>query len=148
MNAMRFPSGDHDARSPKCVSCLMFEGSCSSGLPVFVPCGTAATPSPSRSASSDRMARIATDLPGHVKRACYDLRPMKLVRLLGILAICLAPAPTASAQTPAAAPALSDLSKSLQALSAKVSPSVVQIFVTGYAPPDEEDQAATGEPQL
>jgi len=73
---------------------------------------------------------------------------MKLVRLLGILAICLAPAPTASAQTPAAPPALSDLSKSLQALSAKVSPSVVQIFVTGYAPPDEEDQAATGEPQL
>ena len=73
---------------------------------------------------------------------------MQLVRLLCILAICVAPASTASAQAPAAPPALSDLSKSLQALSAKVSPSVVQIFVTGYAPPDEEDQAATGEPQL
>jgi serine protease Do len=94
------------------------------------------------------MARIAADLPGGVKRACYDLELMRLVRLLCILSICVAPAATASAQSPAASPALSDLSKSLQALSAKVSPSVVQIFVTGYAPPDEEDPAATGEPQL
>ena len=31
---------------------------------------------------------------------------------------------------------------------AKVSPSVVQIFVTGFAPPDEEDRATTGEPPL
>jgi serine protease Do len=45
-------------------------------------------------------------------------------------------------------PALTDLSRSLQDLSAKVSPSVVQVFVTGYAAPDEEDQGATGEPQL
>jgi serine protease Do len=51
-----------------------------------------------------------------------------------------------SAQT--AAPPLTDLSRSLQDLAAKVSPSVVQIFVTGYAPPDEEDRAASGEPQL
>ena len=41
-----------------------------------------------------------------------------------------------------------DLSRSLQELAAKVSPSVVQIFVTGYAAPDEENRAATGEPQL
>jgi serine protease Do len=94
------------------------------------------------------MARIAADLPGHVKRACYDLRPMTRVRFLCILFICLAFPPTAWAQARAAAPALSDLSRSLQDLSAKVSSSVVQIFVTGYAPPDEEDQAATGEPQL
>jgi serine protease Do len=45
-------------------------------------------------------------------------------------------------------PALTDLSRSLQDLSAKVSPSVVQVFVTGYAAPDEEDQGATGEPHL
>ena len=45
-------------------------------------------------------------------------------------------------------PPLSDLSRSLQDLAAKVSPSVVQIFVTGYAAPDEEDQGATGEPHL
>jgi serine protease Do len=45
-------------------------------------------------------------------------------------------------------PALSDLSRSLQDLATKVSPSVVQIFVTGYAVPDEEDQGATGEPHV
>ena len=66
-----------------------------------------------------------------------------------ILFICLALPCTAYGQArAAAAPPLSDLSRSLQDLAAKVSPSVVQIFVTGYAPPDEEDQAATGEPQL
>jgi serine protease Do len=43
---------------------------------------------------------------------------------------------------------LADLSRSLEQLVEKISPSVVQIFVTGYAPPDEEDQAATGEPSL
>ena len=47
-----------------------------------------------------------------------------------------------------AAPPLGELSRSLEALSAKVSPSVVQIFVTGYAVPDEDDRAASGEPQL
>ena len=54
--------------------------------------------------------------------------------------------PGGRAQT--AAPPLADLSRSLQELSAKVSPSVVQIFVTGYAAPDEENRVATGEPQL
>ena len=73
---------------------------------------------------------------------------MKCVRFLCILFVCLAPSQTAAAQAKAAAPALADLSKSLQDLSARVSPSVVQIFVTGYAPPDEEDQTASGEPQL
>src|SRR5215213_995354 len=48
----------------------------------------------------------------------------------------------------AAAPPLADLSRALQTLTARVSPSVVQIFVTGYAPPDEEDRGASGEPQL
>jgi serine protease Do len=42
--------------------------------------------------------------------------------------------------------ALADLSHSLQELAARVSPSVVQIFVTGYSAPDGEDQSATGDP--
>ena len=47
-----------------------------------------------------------------------------------------------------AAPPLAELSRSLQDLATKVSPSVVQIFVTGYPPPDEENQTASVEPQL
>jgi serine protease Do len=43
---------------------------------------------------------------------------------------------------------LTDLSRSLEQLVEKISPSVVQIFVTGYVPPDEKDQTATGEPSL
>jgi serine protease Do len=42
---------------------------------------------------------------------------------------------------------LTELSQSLQDLAERVSPSVVQVFVTGYAEPDEDDQAAT-EPVL
>lgn len=42
---------------------------------------------------------------------------------------------------------LTELSQSLQELAERVSPSVVQIFVTGYAEPDEDDPAA-GEPVL
>jgi serine protease Do len=37
--------------------------------------------------------------------------------------------------------ALSELSQSLQDLAERVSPSVVQVFVTGYAEPDEDDRA-------
>src|SRR4051812_11979829 len=76
---------------------------------------------------------------------------MPLPRLLLVLCLCVLPTCRASAQTaaaPAAAPPLADLSRSLQELSAKVSPTVVQIFVTGYAAPDEENRVATGEPQL
>jgi serine protease Do len=42
---------------------------------------------------------------------------------------------------------LTELSQSLQELAERVSPSVVQIFVTGYAEPNEDDQAAS-EPVL
>ena len=74
---------------------------------------------------------------------------MTVVRSLLLVLFCALPAGHASAQpAPAPAPPLSDLSRSLQNLVAKVSPSVVQIFVTGYAPPDKEDHVATGEPQL
>ena len=66
-----------------------------------------------------------------------------------LILFCLLPATGALAQgTALTAPPLADLSRSLQELAAKVSPSVVQIFVTGYAPPDDEDRAASGEPQL
>ena len=44
--------------------------------------------------------------------------------------------------------ALGELSKSLEDLAAKVSPCVVQIFVTGYAPPEEQEQRGTGEPAI
>ena len=54
----------------------------------------------------------------------------------------------AAAQTRPAAPGLTDLSRSLQDLAAKVSPAVVQIFVTGYSAPDEYSQPATSEPAL
>ena len=57
----------------------------------------------------------------------------------------------AVAQAPAAQKrsltALSELSRSLQDLAANVSPSVVQIFVTGYAAASEED-SPPGEPAL
>jgi serine protease Do len=87
---------------------------------------------------------------------------MRIPLYMTLLLVVLVPASTsAQATAPAArepqartppisptAPPLADLSRSLQTLTARVSPSVVQIFVTGYAAPDEEDRAASGEPQL
>jgi serine protease Do len=70
------------------------------------------------------------------------------LRRFSLILLCLCSAPVASAQTATTAPPLADLSRSLQELAARVSPSVVQIFVTGYPTPDEEDQSATSEPQL
>jgi serine protease Do len=58
----------------------------------------------------------------------------------------LVPAP-ATAQS-ARAPGLADLSKSLQDLAQRVSPSVVQIFVTGFGLPDEDDRSVGEEPVL
>jgi serine protease Do len=74
-------------------------------------------------------------------------RERAVVRYLATL-FCLMPAAGASAQTAArgAAP-LTELSRSLQELGAKVGPSVVQIFVTGYTSP-EKDRATASEPQL
>jgi serine protease Do len=43
---------------------------------------------------------------------------------------------------------LADMSRSLEELAARVSPTVVQIFVTGYSAPDEDSHAAAGEPAL
>lgn len=70
-------------------------------------------------------------------------------RLALPLVLCLLTPSVPLAQSAVAtAPTLGDFSRSLQALSAKVSPSVVQIFVTGYAAPDQEDQVTSGEPTL
>jgi serine protease Do len=84
------------------------------------------------------------------------MRFASVPRLLVACAVSLLlTAPPAFAQAAAqTAPAvrgfagLADLSRSLEQLVEKISPSVVQIFVTGYVPPDEKDQAATGEPSL
>ena len=68
---------------------------------------------------------------------------MPLPRFVLVLCLCLLPTCRASAQVsaaPTAAPPLADLSRSLQELSAKVSPTVVQIFVTGYAAPDDDKE--------
>src|SRR5688572_18677063 len=71
--------------------------------------------------------------------------------MLFLVLVCSAglPPAVAHAQTARASSAgLSDLSRSLQELAAKVRASVVQIFVTGYVPPDQEDRAESGEPTL
>ena len=67
------------------------------------------------------------------------------VSLLALLL--LFPHTSADAQRSAAQVAtLGDLSRSLQNLSQQVSASVVQIFVTGYAPPDEDDPQGAAQP--
>jgi serine protease Do len=68
-----------------------------------------------------------------------------------ILAVVLALSSGAARGGPQAGPprspgALAEFSRSLQELSERVSPSVVQIFVTGFAPPDDEDRSTAGEP--
>jgi len=69
--------------------------------------------------------------------------------LAGLLVLWLASSVSAqTASSAAPAPPLAELSRSLQDLSARVSPSVVQIFVTGYPAPDEENQSTAAEPQL
>jgi serine protease Do len=70
---------------------------------------------------------------------------MKLARPLFTFAIltalCVTSAHAQTAKSPARA--LTELSQSLQELSDKVSPSVVQIFVTSYAEPSDEEHVAT-----
>lgn len=74
---------------------------------------------------------------------------LRAVMLSGVLSLLCAPLVYAQ---PAAAPprtqALGELSRSLQDLAEKVSASVVQIFVTGYAPPEEQNQRTTGDPVI
>ena len=68
------------------------------------------------------------------------------VRSLIVALVLLLPA-SPEAQS-AKTPSLQELSASLQTLAQKVSPSVVQIFVTVYSLPDEVDRDATGDPEL
>src|SRR5690242_13185214 len=64
------------------------------------------------------------------------------------LTLLLAPTPAFAQLSPAAIGTLGDLSRSLQELSQKVSPSVVQIFVSGYSQPDGEDARSAGVPTV
>jgi serine protease Do len=66
--------------------------------------------------------------------------------LLLVSALCATPAPLA-AQT-GKAQGLTELSRSFENLAQKVSPSVVQIFVTGYAMPDDNERTVEGGPVL
>jgi serine protease Do len=85
---------------------------------------------------------------GPVVKACYDPRAVMLIARIGLAVACLSLPSLVSAQAPPTrSPSLADLSHSLQDLAARVSPSVVQIFVTGYAAP-EEHAAASAEPVL
>jgi serine protease Do len=66
--------------------------------------------------------------------------------LAAVVAVFVATDPLAAQQaSPARAGALAEFSRSLQELSDRVSPSVVQIFVTAFVPPDDEDRS-TPEP--
>src|SRR3954451_10921343 len=75
--------------------------------------------------------------------------------LLAALLLCPAPAAAQAAAAPPVqtTPAvrglagLAELSRSLEQLVEQISPSIVQVFVTGYAPPDEHT-AAAGEPSM
>jgi serine protease Do len=70
-----------------------------------------------------------------------------MLRSLALISVLLLTPSAAHAQRSAAQVAtLGDLSKSLQELSQKVSTSVVQIFVTGFAPPDEDDPRSSAQP--
>ncbi len=51
-----------------------------------------------------------------------------------------APAAQQAAPSRGTALALGELSKSLEELATRVSPCVVQLFVTGYAPPEEQQE--------
>jgi len=72
-------------------------------------------------------------------------------RLIGVsvfLVALILPASSVAQRPAATMPALGDLSRSLQELSQKVGASVVQVFVTGYGVPDEDDPRGGGLPVL
>jgi serine protease Do len=75
------------------------------------------------------------------------MHPRVSVLLFAIILVSSPAAIPAAPQAPKA-PGLGDLSRSLQELAHKVSPSVVQIFVTGYGLPDEDDHSVGGGPVL
>jgi serine protease Do len=76
------------------------------------------------------------------------------IRAIAVAVLVLVVPATATPVAQQAAPsrvtalALGELSKSLEDLATKVSPCVVQLFVTGYAPPEEQQEGGTGEPAI
>ena len=139
----------------------MVGGRFSSGLPGLVPWGShgaaASAKVRTRSASGGlqriwrAVSRTEPNESGPARSGVLRSPVMFLLRRIVLVCSCLCFVPAAFAQTsaPAAPPVpLADLSRSLQDLAARVSPSVVQIFVTGYPTPDEETQIASVEPQL
>ena len=75
----------------------------------------------------------------------------RLSRSIALTTVCLfisIASAFAQAAPKRAAAALTEFSRALQELSDRVSPSIVQIFVTGYALPDEDDRSSTGEPAM
>jgi serine protease Do len=76
---------------------------------------------------------------------------MRGTAFLSLIFVCVLaagdPADAQSQTSSRAATGLTEFSRSLQDLAERVSPTVVQIFVTGYTPPDAE-QTATAEPVI
>ena len=71
----------------------------------------------------------------------------QMVASTALLLTALASAAAAQGRSQTArSAALAEFSRSLQELSERVSPSIVQVFVTAYAVPDREDQSAAAEP--
>src|SRR4051812_4370542 len=80
MKAIRLPSGDHDARSPKCVNCLMVGGRFSSGLPGRVPWRSHGAAATAKVRSQERIGRIAADLASRVKNGTERVRICEIRR--------------------------------------------------------------------
>jgi serine protease Do len=77
----------------------------------------------------------------------YNLLMHLRVGVITLLsAFCLLPAEGRT--QPTRAPGLTELSRSFENLAQRVSPSVVQIFVTGYALPDDNERSVAGDPVL
>jgi serine protease Do len=71
---------------------------------------------------------------------------MSRITAVALFALLVSSTPAYAQRSAAQVATLGDLSRSLQDLSQKVSASVVQIFVTGFAPPDEDDPHAAAQP--
>ena len=67
--------------------------------------------------------------------------------LLCLASLCVLGAP-GGVTAQSARPGLTEFSRSLQDLAERVSPSVVQIFVTGYGVADDSERSATGDPVI
>src|SRR5687767_14033438 len=80
---------------------------------------------------------------GGSRRASTIIAMSRRLVLYLAASLCLLIPPSRLAAQSARPPGLSDFSRSLQELAEKVSPAVVQIFVTSYGVPDETDRTST-----